>query len=84
MTTPQQPNLAPPGAGLPRLELLVARILFALRRGVGSRLLTLGLRVSVDSFANLSANAIPRAGRNGCLSRGFPGLRTAVDIGQYG
>ena len=37
MTTPQQPNLAPPGAGLPKLELLVARILFALRRGVGSR-----------------------------------------------
>jgi hypothetical protein len=37
MTTPQQPNLAPPGAGLPRLELLVARILFALRRWVGSR-----------------------------------------------
>jgi hypothetical protein len=37
MTTLQQPNLAPPGAGLPRLELLVARFLFALRRWVGSR-----------------------------------------------
>jgi len=31
MATPQQPNFVPPGAGLPRLELLVARILFALR-----------------------------------------------------
>jgi hypothetical protein len=37
MTTPQEPHLASPGAGLPRLELLVARILFALRRWAGSR-----------------------------------------------
>ena len=37
MTPPQEPNLAPPGAGLPRLELLAARILFALRRWGASR-----------------------------------------------
>lgn len=37
MTTQQHPNLAPPGAGLPRLELLVARIQFALLRWVGNR-----------------------------------------------
>ena len=37
MTTSQEPNLAPPGAGLPRLELLVAQIQFALLRWLGSR-----------------------------------------------
>lgn len=34
---PDEPQLAPPGAGLPKIELLVSRMLFALRRATGSR-----------------------------------------------
>jgi hypothetical protein len=37
MTTPTEPKLAPPGAGLPKIELFVARQLFALRRLTGNR-----------------------------------------------
>ena len=37
MTSPSNPPLAAPGAGLPRMELAVARALFALRRWTGSR-----------------------------------------------
>jgi hypothetical protein len=37
MTAPTDQNLAPPGAGLPRLELLAVRTLFGLRRWTGSR-----------------------------------------------
>lgn len=38
-TVPKQtePQLAPPGAGLPKLELVIARILFGLRRITGTR-----------------------------------------------
>jgi len=32
-----EPQLAPPGAGLPRIEQLIARVLFARRRRNGSR-----------------------------------------------
>lgn len=37
MNEPAEPILAPPGAGLPRPELLVGRLLFALRCRTGSR-----------------------------------------------
>jgi len=37
MTTSAEPELAPPGAGLPTFELIVARILFGLRRRRGNR-----------------------------------------------
>jgi hypothetical protein len=38
MGTPEpEPTLGPPGAGLPKIELFIARILFALRRRTGSR-----------------------------------------------
>ena len=37
MAASQEHHLAPPGAGLPTLELLTARTLFALRRWGGSR-----------------------------------------------
>lgn len=37
MTTQPEPKLAPPGAGLPGVELFVARLLFALRRWTGNR-----------------------------------------------
>lgn len=37
MTAPEEPHLAPPGAGLTKLELLVGRIFFTLRRWTGSR-----------------------------------------------
>lgn len=37
MATQPETKLAAPGAGLPRVELLVARLLFALRRRTGSR-----------------------------------------------
>jgi hypothetical protein len=37
MTTNQKPQLAPPGAGLPWIELQIARILFGLRCRLGNR-----------------------------------------------
>src|SRR5712671_4616375 len=37
MNSELEPKLAPPGAGLPRSELLIGRWLFALRRATGSR-----------------------------------------------
>lgn len=37
MNETQEPQLAPPGAGLPKIELLVARALFKLRRLRGNR-----------------------------------------------
>jgi hypothetical protein len=37
MTKTPEPQLAPPGAGLPALEHLIARVLFGLRRKTGSR-----------------------------------------------
>lgn len=37
MDTTVEPQLAPPGAGLPKLELYVARLLFAVRRWTGNR-----------------------------------------------
>ena len=37
MDTTSEPKLAPPGAGLPRLELYLGRILFAWRRWTGNR-----------------------------------------------
>ena len=37
MTTTQKPQLAPPGAGLPWIELQIARILFGLRCRLGNR-----------------------------------------------
>ncbi|WP_395749097.1 DinB family protein [Prosthecobacter sp.] len=37
MSTPAEPQLAPPGAGLPLFELWAARMLFALKRRRGSR-----------------------------------------------
>jgi hypothetical protein len=35
--SPSEPNLAPPGAGLPKVELLVARVLFGLSRWTRNR-----------------------------------------------
>ena len=35
-TDPQEPRLAPPGAGLPKPELIIARLLMAWRRGTGN------------------------------------------------
>ncbi len=37
MTLPSEPKLAPPGAGLPKVELFVASIFFGLRRKLGNR-----------------------------------------------
>jgi hypothetical protein len=37
MSANHEPQLAPPGAGLPKSELAIARMLFALRRMTGSR-----------------------------------------------
>ena len=37
MTANSEPLLAPPGAGLPKVELLIGRLLFALRRWTGNR-----------------------------------------------
>ncbi len=37
MTTIPEPQLAPPGAGLPAIEHLIARVLFGLRRKTGNR-----------------------------------------------
>jgi hypothetical protein len=37
MTPPTEPKLAAPGAGLPKGELFIARLLFALQRWIGTR-----------------------------------------------
>jgi hypothetical protein len=37
MSLPNEPRLAPPGAGLPLTELLIGRTLFAIRRWTGNR-----------------------------------------------
>lgn len=37
MTPQSEPKLAPPGAGLPGVELFIARLMFAVRRWTGSR-----------------------------------------------
>ena len=37
MVTESEPKLAPPGAGLPKPELFIARLLFALQRRTGNR-----------------------------------------------
>ncbi len=37
MNSQDEPTLAPPGAGLPKVELFVARLLFGVRRRTGSR-----------------------------------------------
>jgi hypothetical protein len=37
MDTTEEPKLAPPGAGLPKIELMIARLLFAWRRSRGDR-----------------------------------------------
>lgn len=37
MSAIEEPKLAPPGAGLPRIELVIARLQFALRRARGDR-----------------------------------------------
>jgi hypothetical protein len=37
MNTTEEPRLAPPGAGLPKIELLIARLLLAWRRANGDR-----------------------------------------------
>jgi hypothetical protein len=37
MSTNQEPKLAPPGAGLPKVELVIARVLFAAQRMTGNR-----------------------------------------------
>jgi len=37
MTTDAEPKLAPPGAGLPKIELLIGQMLFGLKRLLGNR-----------------------------------------------
>src|ERR1700743_711340 len=37
MNTEQEPKLAPPGAGLPKVELLIARLMFATQLRMGNR-----------------------------------------------
>lgn len=75
MTTPQEPDLAPPGAGLPRLELLVARIHFALLRRTGSRR-TFDVRIARERerIRMLLRRCNPEVGTRRVLIRRVPGL----------
>ena len=75
MTAPQEPDLAPPGAGLPRLELLVARTHFALRRWAGSRR-SFDVRIARERelIRMLLRHCNPEVGARRVLIRRIPGL----------
>lgn len=75
MTVPHEPTLAPPGAGLPRLELLVARIHFALRRWAGSRR-SFDARIARERerIRTLVRACNPEVGARRVLIRRIPGL----------
>jgi hypothetical protein len=67
MADAQETRLAPPGAGLPLGELLLARTLFALRRWTSSRRsFRSGWIVSENWFAHCFSNAMRRRGHAEC------------------
>lgn len=70
-----EPELAPPGAGLPKIELLIARMLFALRRWTGSRR-SFDARFAREreSIRALVRDLSPEAGARRVLIRRPPGL----------
>jgi hypothetical protein len=75
MTTQPEPKLAPPGAGLPKVELFVARLLFAMRRWTGSRR-SFDARFDREreSIRVLVRNCSAEAGSRRVLIRRPPGL----------
>ncbi len=75
MTTSVEPKLAPPGAGLPAPEHLIARILFGLRRSLGSRdSFTAKFVAERTQIAALIARCDATTGARRVLIRRPPGL----------
>lgn len=75
MTVAQEPRLAPPGAGLPGLELLIARIRFALLRWTGGRR-SFDLRIAHERelIRGLLRNVTADVGARRVLIPRIPGL----------
>lgn len=75
MTAIVEPTLAPPGAGLPPLELLIGRALFRWRRLRGDRdFFTADFQRQRSAIAALLASCDPETGARRVLIRRPPGL----------
>jgi hypothetical protein len=75
MAAPLDPVLAPPGAGLPGVELLVGRLVFALRRRTGSReVFARRFREERAAICGLVGGCDPSVRRERVLIRRLPGL----------
>lgn len=75
MTPQREPHLAPPGAGLPKAELLLARILFALRLWTGSRrLFDERFALERERIRALIRECDAKTGSRRLLVRRIPGL----------
>jgi len=75
MNSPSEPKLAPPGAGLPTIELLIARGLFAWRRWTGSRAsCDADFQKERDKIRTLISSCDPESGAERVLIRRLPGL----------
>ncbi len=75
MTTTTKPQLAPPGAGLPAIEHLIARVLFRLRRLTGSRAsFTAKFQREREMIRALLRSVDAESGARRVLIRRCPGL----------
>ena len=75
MNAQTEPKLAPPGAGLPKMELFVAKLLFALRRKTGNRAsFDARFRSERQLIASLVRTCDAESGARRVLIRRPPGL----------
>ncbi|HEX7653656.1 MAG TPA: hypothetical protein VF607_09125, partial [Verrucomicrobiae bacterium] len=75
------PNLAPPGAGLPAIEMVLARTFFAWRRTLGNRTsFTRDFQREQDQIAKLIAHLPPERAAQRVL---IPRLRGLEDSSRY-
>lgn len=75
MLSSSEPKLAPPGAGLPALELAIARGLFKLRRALGSRRsFNTAIARERQNIRDLLAPLSPEQCQERVLIRRLPGL----------
>ena len=70
-----EPTLAPPGAGLPKIELFIARGIFALRRLTGNRAsFTAEFQKEREAIRTLIRGCTPESGAQRVLIKRIPGL----------
>ena len=81
MQTETEPNLAPPGAGLPRLELLIGRLQFAWRRRNGNRdIFNADFQREREAIRQLTASCDPESASRRVL---IPRPRGMEDSSRY-